>query len=151
MSLRSRPSSQRTADEEQGNTSSQSQEQPEEESSVDEVWRLPWKYIGYKGFAEFLSSEDDFFILRKFDELNIRIALTLQDEISVLEEKLKKIDDESSQTDGPDINNGSLRKDIPARRHLIRTIAVKLKQYSQSAFGVSSSYFTNQNSQISSF
>ncbi|KAJ4142269.1 hypothetical protein NW754_009719 [Fusarium falciforme] len=65
--------------------------------SEEEIHLKPWKFIGYKGYAEFISSDDDWFILRRFGALNVRVALALQDEVSVLEEELKKLDATYSQ------------------------------------------------------
>ncbi|TDZ67894.1 hypothetical protein CTRI78_v002716 [Colletotrichum trifolii] len=67
-----------------------------EKPTEDEVHRKPWKHIGYKGYSEFVSSEDDFFLLRRFDTLNTRVALALQDEVSQLEEELGEFDQATS-------------------------------------------------------
>src|SRR5690349_8772339 len=53
-----------------------------------EIQTKPWKYIGYPAFALWLSSDNDFFLIRRFDALNARVILMLQWEISVLESKL---------------------------------------------------------------
>ncbi|TDZ15183.1 hypothetical protein Cob_v012011 [Colletotrichum orbiculare MAFF 240422] len=79
-----------------------------EKPTEDEVHRKPWKHIGYKGYSEFVSSEDDFFLLRRFDTLNTRVALALQDEVSQLEEELGEFDQATSHVSGPDFNNGKL-------------------------------------------
>ncbi|RMJ11671.1 hypothetical protein CDV36_008706 [Fusarium kuroshium] len=65
--------------------------------SEEEIHIKPWKFIGYKGYSEFISSEDDWFVLRRFGVLNVRVALALQDEVAVLEEELKKLDATHSQ------------------------------------------------------
>ncbi|KAK0616401.1 hypothetical protein B0T14DRAFT_604700 [Immersiella caudata] len=44
--------------------------------------------VGYSGFAAFLSSDDDVFILRRFDMLHARVLLTLKDDLSSLEQDL---------------------------------------------------------------
>lgn len=42
---------------------------------VDEKARKPWKYYGYQAYSEFIASEDDFFILRRFSTVSARVLL----------------------------------------------------------------------------
>ena len=91
--------------------------------------RQPWKYIGYKVFSHWIASSDEFFHIRRFDALNARVVLFLQDEISQLEEELENLDDPSKQQNL--VNNGSFRKDpLEDRKILIGDILKKLEQYS---------------------
>jgi hypothetical protein len=46
----------------------------------------PSKEIGYRGLSAFLASDSGFLIFRRFDTLNARLLLYLQDQIVVLEE-----------------------------------------------------------------
>ncbi|KAI5918627.1 hypothetical protein F4810DRAFT_725541 [Camillea tinctor] len=94
-----------------------------------EVQRKPWKFVGYRRYAEFISSDDDFFILRRFNTLNVRITLALQDQISVLEEQLEALDKQHSAKSATDINNGTFRGDIEERELLIHQITEALSQY----------------------
>jgi hypothetical protein len=72
----------------------------------------PWKYIGYKVFSRWMASDQSFFIMRRFGTLSARIALSLQDEIVQLEEKLNFMDKEYSSMELlDDVNNGSFRDD----------------------------------------
>jgi hypothetical protein len=105
------------------------------ESKLDEmdIRVKPWKYIGYKGYSDFISSDDDFFILRRFDSLNTRIALLLQDQVSSLEEQLSKLDNSLSCRECEDTNNGTFRDDIEERATLLDAIVGKLRQYSKYA------------------
>ncbi|KAG7053303.1 hypothetical protein JMJ77_0000393 [Colletotrichum scovillei] len=103
------------------------QEGPTEE----EIKEKPWKYIGYKGYTNFISSDDDFFLLRRFDSLNVRAALALQDELSWLEEELGALDNEFSAKAADDYNNGTLRQDVPERLDLVRIISAKLREYNE--------------------
>ncbi|KAK4112398.1 hypothetical protein N656DRAFT_709377 [Canariomyces notabilis] len=91
----------------------------------------PWKYIGYKGYAEFISSDDDFLILRRFDSLSARVALRLQDEINVLEEELERLDTIHSKPESTDFNNGTLRDDIAERAEILELAARKLRRYNE--------------------
>ncbi|KAI8669140.1 hypothetical protein NCS57_00728000 [Fusarium keratoplasticum] len=97
----------------------------------EEIQRKPWKFIGYKGYTEFISSEDDWFVLRRFGTLNVRVALALQDEISVLEEQLKELDESYSRRESPDRHNGRFRGDAEDRRALTELISDKLYRYSE--------------------
>ncbi|RSL53118.1 hypothetical protein CEP53_007849 [Fusarium sp. AF-6] len=94
-----------------------------------EIHIKPWKFIGYKGYSEFISSEDDWFVLRRFGVLNVRVALALQDEVAVLEEQLKELDATHSQRGSPDLHNGRFRKDVEGRRVLIEQLSDKLYKY----------------------
>lgn len=98
--------------------------------TVDEIQRKPWKYIGINRYSEFMASDNDFYVLRRFDVLNIRVALALQDEISELEQELEAIDARFSDANAKDINNGTFRNDVEERSELIETIKKKLKRYS---------------------
>lgn len=91
----------------------------------------PWKYIGYPGYSEFLASDDDLLFFRRFGVLNARVALGMQDEIAHLEAQLRAVDKDFSSVYGMDINNGSLRDEMPGRAALLAAIAVKLPKYSK--------------------
>ena len=96
-----------------------------------DVYHQPWKYTGYKKYAWFVGSDENFLIFRRFGTLNARIILALQDDLSVLEERLKELDDKYSLKSAPRIHNGSFRYDQQADRIvLIQEIKEKLKEYS---------------------
>lgn len=109
-------------------SSSEAEAQP---PSPQEIAKKPWKYIGYRGYSEFLASENDFFIFRKFASLNSRTALALQDQLSVLEEELEELDRRYSSTAAADVNNGSYRDDQADREELLEKIHDKLVKYSE--------------------
>lgn len=106
-------------------------EEQERQPSQEEVQRKPWKYIGYKGYTNFIASDSDFYILRRFDALGIRAALALQDELSVLEETLNKLDKGYSRTEAVDVHNGTFRDDLDDRMLVLTTISEKLYKYSE--------------------
>jgi hypothetical protein len=91
---------------------------------------IPRKYTGYRGFASFVASDTDFFVLRRFDKLNARVLLTLQDQLATLEERLEELDNKYSARNAPDIDNGTCRGDQPDRTELIDQISVKVREYS---------------------
>ncbi|KAI1133664.1 hypothetical protein F5Y10DRAFT_228301 [Nemania abortiva] len=97
----------------------------------EDIERKPWKYVGYRGYTQLVASEDDFFILRRFNSLNIRVALLLQDEIAVLENELAEIDQMASRKDSEDVHNGSFRQDQSDRAAVLGKIRQQILQYNQ--------------------
>jgi hypothetical protein len=70
-------------------------------------------------------------VLRRFDKLNARVLLTLQAQLSELEERLEGLDSKCSAKDAPDIDNGTCRADQPDRAEVIVQISSKLREYSE--------------------
>ncbi|KAI5460085.1 hypothetical protein BGZ63DRAFT_426034 [Mariannaea sp. PMI_226] len=103
----------------------------EAQVSQEEIHRKPWKFIGYPGYSKLISSDDDFFILRRFATLNTRVALALQDEICVLEEELNDLDRYCSSKETDDLNNGTFRGDVKERKELVQIISKKLYHYNK--------------------
>jgi hypothetical protein len=100
--------------------------------SNSEQQKKPWKHIGYRGFTSFITSDNDFFILRRFSTLTARVLLSLQDELSELEEQLTVIDARLSDPLAEDIHNGSFREETSETRlELIREVDRKLRSYSK--------------------
>ncbi|TRX91676.1 hypothetical protein FHL15_007458 [Xylaria flabelliformis] len=102
-----------------------------EEPLPEEIQRQPWKYVGYRRYAEFISSDSDMLIFRRFGELNARVGLLLQDKCSLLEQKLIDLDKKNSRRDADPINNGTIRDDIEERETLLNEIAHHLDRYSK--------------------
>lgn len=91
----------------------------------------PWKYLGYPAFSAFVASDDDFFFLRRFGALHARVLLSLQDQITMLEDKVKAIDQQSSSRTAIDHNNGSFREDeYEERTNVIAEIRKRIGEYS---------------------
>src|SRR6186713_513360 len=91
----------------------------------------PWKYIGYQGFCDFLASDNDLFVLRRFSSLSARVLLALQDELSQLEHELTALEAEVRKRDAPDIHNGTFREDTQQRRlQIVLTASQRLAAYS---------------------
>ncbi|KAJ8126334.1 hypothetical protein O1611_g7303 [Lasiodiplodia mahajangana] len=97
----------------------------------EDIERKPWKYVGYRGYTNIIASEDDFFILRRFNSLNVRIALFLQDEIVVLESKLAELDERTSRKSSEDIHNGSFRQDQNDRTTVLNEIRKAILKYNE--------------------
>jgi hypothetical protein len=98
--------------------------------SPEEIEKQPWRWLGYRGYARFLSSDDDFLVFRRFDYLNSRVLLALQDQITVLEEELDGVDEWHSRMSA-DTNNGCLRDDMADRQALVEDLSKKLYRYSK--------------------
>ena len=58
-------------------------------------------FHNYRTFAEFIASDEELLVFRRFDRLNARNLLYLQSELVALEARLKEFDDE-------DIADGSM-------------------------------------------
>jgi hypothetical protein len=124
-------------------TASRTMESPHRPSSAESISlkeekEKPWKYIGYKVFSRWVASDPSFFVLRRFGTLNARVALSLQDEIAQLEEKLDFMDKAYSSREIPDFHNGTFRNDLfneeDDRKVLIRDVLPdKLAKYSKCA------------------
>lgn len=110
------------------------------EPSQDDIERQPWKYIGYRGYAQFIASDDDLLIFRQFRDLNTRIALRLQDKVSVLETQLKALDDTYSAKQSGPINNGSIRDDMDDRQMVLCKIEKALCRYSMCCWTLGGPY-----------
>ena len=95
--------------------------------------KKPWKYIGYKGYSEFLASESNFLVFKRFNTADTRIALVLQDRVSELTERLKEVDEKYSDKSAKDVNSSSLRRDQPDRKLLLQELHEALVKYSQSS------------------
>lgn len=102
-----------------------------EEPLPGEVQKHPWKYVGYRRYTEFISSDSDLLIFRRFGTLNARVGLLLQDKVSVLEQKLMALDREFSRRDADLINNGTLRDYMEEREVLLNEIDYHLERYSK--------------------
>jgi hypothetical protein len=100
------------------------------EPTDEEVQEKPWKYVGYRRYAEFISSDDDFFVLRRFHTLNVRVALAYQDKLSMLEQQLSEMDNRHSRRQAPDVNNGTLRGDLDEREALLDETSEAVYRYS---------------------
>ena len=109
---------------------------------IDEISEKSWKYIGYRQFSKFLSSDNDFISLRRFGNLHVRVLLTLQDEITVLESQLETIDQNASRITTKDTHNGTLRDDeVTKRGEVVKEIKKKLVEYGSLLLAVSSRHF----------
>ncbi|KAF2109647.1 hypothetical protein BDV96DRAFT_502346 [Lophiotrema nucula] len=106
------------------------QEAPKVVDTPDDYSRKQWKYVGYRGFCDFVASDNDFFILRRFSKIATRSLLALQDDLVELENQLKILEGRSMQKAGPDVHHGSFRQEThDERAALIEEMQVKLRNY----------------------
>lgn len=100
--------------------------------SVQDVKDYPWKFLGYRAFSKWSSSSDDALLLRRFNDLNARVLLFMQDEISRIESDLEECDKANMRR--PElVDNGTFRDDHePIRNELLGLLITKLKTYSES-------------------
>ncbi|KAI0134587.1 hypothetical protein BJ170DRAFT_679473 [Xylariales sp. AK1849] len=135
--------------------------------TTNELHEYPWKYIGYKDFTSYVASDPDFFAVRRFDRLHTRAILTLQAQLVEIEEKLDSLDkryssrnvkllgikspqvidrsstetlpnDEDEKPQLRDINNSSVRDDLPERARLVAEMTLKLAEYDSTLVNYSS-------------
>ena len=86
--------------------------------------------FGYPAYSRLVGSDNELFLLRRFNTLNARVILGLQHRISELEQELDVIED-GYRSGSDDINNGSFRYDTQEDRiTLLKKIEEKLKEYS---------------------
>ena len=105
---------------------------PSNTIQVEDEALKPWKYEGYPGFARWMASSDDFFVLRRFGQMNTRVLLLMQDRITRKEEELLNLD--KLARSGPDIDgvSNSLRHDPQEEREMILDeLKDQLKEYSK--------------------
>ena len=98
---------------------------------VDEETRkeAAWRYVGYPGFARWMASTNDFFILRRFGALNARVLLLMQDRIVQKEKRLLEIDQQVRDSEGGSQRSDSLRLDVgSAREQILDDLALLLER-----------------------
>lgn len=105
------------------------------EPSQDEIDRKPWKYVGYQAFSRFVSSDNDFFVLRRFGALSARVLLRLQDQLTQIEEDLEALETHHRQKEVPDVHNGTFREEtLKDREKLIGDAQRLLRKYSKQCY-----------------
>ena len=76
-----------------------------------------------------MASDNDFFVIRRFEASNARVLLMMQDRIAYLEEEIRKKDDICETNSW---SNGTLRYDVlDDRRKVLEELASRLERYSQ--------------------
>ncbi|KAL1873242.1 hypothetical protein Daus18300_004062 [Diaporthe australafricana] len=100
------------------------------EPEVKQSTNKPWKQLGYPAFSRWMSSSDDFLVLRRFSTLNVRILLLLQDRIVRLEQDLSLYDEAARQAPDEFANSGSFRLDAwEDRKTILDQLLPLLEQY----------------------
>ncbi|KAI0125318.1 hypothetical protein BJ170DRAFT_727234 [Xylariales sp. AK1849] len=92
----------------------------------------PWRDEGYPAFSQWMSSSEDFLVLRRFGHLNARVLLLMQDRIIQLEESLADIDAIARQSPDEMADSSSLRDDPQVERtRVLDRLIVMLKNYNE--------------------
>ena len=81
-------------------------------------------FHGYRTFAEFIATDDELFVFRRFDRLNARNLLYLQSELIALEKQLSEYDSE-------DIEDGS--KDAVLSARCWETLSLRAEEHPREA------------------
>ena len=101
--------------------------------SEKEIGEKPWRYIGYRGFSNYIASDNDFSVFRRFTVTSTRVLLYMQDNITALEEDLSKLDNECMQRQDPEMDSGTFRHEPCVQRaETIHALAKALLEYSRS-------------------
>ncbi|KAF2705066.1 hypothetical protein K504DRAFT_506536 [Pleomassaria siparia CBS 279.74] len=101
----------------------------------EEKKKAAWKYEGYREFSRWMASDDDFFIIRRFQSLNANVILYMQDRIPQIEERLAEI--HMNNENAPDVEkrrNNSFRWDMKhevERDKLLCELTSLLHHYNQ--------------------
>ena len=88
---------------------------------------------GYPAFCRWMASDHDFFVLRRFAETSVRVALLMQDQISELEEKLAQEDERCKLAREEHAHSGTFREEPRLmRKKLLEELMDKLERYRKS-------------------
>ncbi|KAL3961267.1 hypothetical protein ACCO45_002790 [Purpureocillium lilacinum] len=92
-----------------------------------------WRDEGYPGFSKWMASSDDFLVLRRFGQLNVRVLLLMQDRIVRKEEELANIDAHGRlHGDDSKADSSSLRKEpLPEREAILDELKTMLHEYNE--------------------
>ncbi len=98
-----------------------------------------WKDEGYPGFSRWMASSDDFLVLRRFGQLNVRVLLLMQDRIVRKEEELANID-AYGKLSADKADSSSLRSEpLPEREIILDELKAMLHEYSRYLYSNSTS------------
>lgn len=98
----------------------------------------PWKHEGYQKFSEWMASDDDLFVFRRFASTNARIILWMQHQINSKEERLSEL--HNAVVQAPQENNwrndsfGWDAESLCERDRLMRELSSLVLHYSKSEF-----------------
>lgn len=92
------------------------------------------EYEGYDEFSKWMASDDDCFIIRRFEKLNARVILYMQERISQIEQRLIQIHEGNAHPSNEKRRNDSIRWDArneQERDRLMRDLTGLLHHYNQ--------------------
>jgi hypothetical protein len=87
----------------------------------------PDRYVGYPGLVSYMT-ETQSLIVRRFDDVHVRLLLYIQDQISQLETQLRTLDEQNYLEKG--IHNGTFREDVDrVRVHVMERLRILVGEY----------------------
>jgi hypothetical protein len=97
---------------------------------------IAWQYYGYPALSRWMSSSNDFFLLRRFSPLQVRCLLYLQNEIALRGQQLHQWDRVALCQQPGKGNSGWINQDPEAlpgnpRPRIIRELVPMLQEYSK--------------------
>ncbi|OTA98109.1 hypothetical protein M426DRAFT_17752 [Hypoxylon sp. CI-4A] len=114
--------------------------------TLREIAESPWAYRGYKDFTSYVAADPDFFALveleEKLDAMDELFSLKTTKIVgcnppvvvninSIAKGKATDAGVDREVLDARDINNGTIRDDMPERAELVAKITAKLAEYDQ--------------------
>lgn len=103
---------------------------------TDQIDDQPWKYLGYRALAKWAGSSREALIVRRFNALNARVLLFMQDEIVRIEDDLEELDKWNMRPNAK-VHNGTFAFEHEQERNdLLGLLTTKLKAYSKSCLAV---------------
>ncbi|TEA14909.1 hypothetical protein C8034_v002732 [Colletotrichum sidae] len=87
--------------------------------------------VGYTQFIEFMASDDDILVLRRFDTAHIRVLVHLQDQIHQLEGRLESVEQRRSSESVKRGKQDAARGD-PETEKVINEMRMRLGEYGTS-------------------
>ena len=112
--------------------------------TADEIRKKNWKYVGYRGTSQWMASDNDFFIVRRFATLNTRMLLTKQAQIYELNRQLDTLEEHMHSIQSVELyDNSTVVKDaFPERGRILNVLWRELKEYSMESSPDSNIYGT---------
>lgn len=91
-----------------------------------------WRDKGYPALCSYLASADNLVVLRRFNKVQMRVLLSMQDAIAVKEKRLLELDEESRTGPPAGRNLGTFRDDRTRERtRILDQLRDELQQYSE--------------------
>lgn len=99
-------------------------------TSIGDADKKPRILRGYPALSTFVSSDDDLFVVRRFEKLGARVILRMQDRIAYLEEELIEQDKLAREKN---LDSGTFRyePEWAPRQQIMNELSWRLREYQQ--------------------